>query len=381
MIYSLPLVAVCTRQSNLKLSALSSNLRLRTMAPSLEHSSLSFDNIGALSQLVEAASALTELEVKEPPTIKKSHSTALVSDDDEISKVIAKPIDKTSPSSSSRKKEIFPQKLMEILADSSLSDIVSWLPHGRSFVIVRPDLFCEQVLPRYLPPADSRGSTKYPSFTRKLNRWGFRQATRGADTGAFHHPFFRRDQPELCVKMVCQKSRDRQQNNQKQRSLPPKKRSVPEEAPPAFCNTSKLLCSIISGADTGVPAGTSSRSGHLAPPVSADERSIGTSSTTSQTSFTNTLASHNAHIDSSKRTTGVPHPSATTAPVATVSPKVTIVSMTKSQGSSGMMIPFISNDQKFVASTLRQRESLEVYRAAKAMLYDAYMKAVNEEAP
>jgi len=42
-------------------------------------------------------------------------------------------------------------------------------------------------------------------------------------------------------------------------------------------------------------------------------------------------------------------------------------------------MPFISNDSKFVASTLKQRESMEVYRAAKAMLYDAYMKAVNEE--
>lgn len=91
------------------------------------------------------------------------------------------------------------------------------------------------------------------------------------------------------------------------------------------------------------------------------------------------MGNHNAHIDASKRTTGVPHSYATTVPVVTVSPKVTTPSMTKSRGSSGMMIPFISNDKKFVASTLRQRESLEVYRAAKAMLYDAYMKAVNEE--
>lgn len=140
------------------------------MAPSLNRRSLSFDNIGALSQLVEAASALTELEVKEPST-KKSQSTALVSDDDEISRITAKVNCNTVTPPNPRKKEIFPQKLMEILADTTLSEIVSWLPHGRSFVIIRPDLFCEEVLPKYLPPADSRGSTKYPSFTRKLNRW------------------------------------------------------------------------------------------------------------------------------------------------------------------------------------------------------------------
>jgi hypothetical protein len=42
-----------------------------------------------------------------------------------------------------------------------------------------------------------------------LHRYrGFRQATRGPDTGAFHHPLFRRDEPLLCLNMVCQKLRE-----------------------------------------------------------------------------------------------------------------------------------------------------------------------------
>ena len=69
------------------------------------------------------------------------------------------------------KSKIFPERLMDILDDKSLSDTVTWLPHGLSFVIIRPDVFTEQVLPKYLPPIDARSSTKYPSFTRKLNRW------------------------------------------------------------------------------------------------------------------------------------------------------------------------------------------------------------------
>jgi len=48
---------------------------------------------------------------------------------------------------------------------------------------------------------------KYPSFTRKLNRWGFRQISRGADAGAFFHELFRRDDLEACRSMMCQKSR------------------------------------------------------------------------------------------------------------------------------------------------------------------------------
>ncbi len=112
-------------------------------------------------------------------------------------------------------REIFPQRLMRILSDSSITDIITWLPHGRSFVIVQPEVLAEKILPTYFPESCSTqvGSTsascKYPSFTRKLNRWGFRQVTRGPDAGAFHHKFFRRDDPSQCRQMICQRSRRR----------------------------------------------------------------------------------------------------------------------------------------------------------------------------
>jgi len=348
---------------------------------SLNNNRLSFENVGALSHLVEAASTLTELEV-EPS--ERDHRTQLVSDDDEISRATAEANDNTIVMSCAKKKEIFPQKLMDILADSSLSEIVCWLPHNQSFVIIRPDLFCEQVLPRYQQPA-----TKYPSFTRKLNRWGFRQATRGADTGAFHHPFFRRDQPELCARMVCQKSRNRQQGMQKQqRRLPPKKRAINE----TFTSSPVTITSPVSCVDApATPCGDYRQN----PPasVSADDRSIGNSSTTSYaSSFSNAVAFNsnsngnynNKFIASVKArpVTGISLPSATTTvPVATVTTTQTMTmnSSTTNTGGSRGILPFISNDSQFVASTLRQRETLEVLRAAKAVLYDAYMKALNEQ--
>ena len=40
---------------------------------------------------------------------------------------------------------------------------------------------------------------------------------------------------------------------------------------------------------------------------------------------------------------------------------------------------FISNDPDFVAKLLHERDEIEVLRAAKAMLYDSYMKALNGE--
>ena len=42
-------------------------------------------------------------------------------------------------------------------------------------------------------------------------------------------------------------------------------------------------------------------------------------------------------------------------------------------------LPFISNNPAVVAQTLEQRDRMEVARAAKAMLYDSYMKALRGE--
>lgn len=126
-------------------------------------------------------------------------------------------------------KEIFPMKLHALLADPAVRDVISWLPQGKSFVVLRPDVFAASVLPRYFAPEGSnslnarpatgkdgtvkkaQGVHKYPSFTRKLNRWGFRQISRGPDAGAFCHELFQRDDPELCRGMVCQKSRKSKQ--------------------------------------------------------------------------------------------------------------------------------------------------------------------------
>lgn len=103
-------------------------------------------------------------------------------------------------------KNTFPQNLHMILSDQSLSEIISWLPSGKSFVIMRPDLMETIVIPRYFTEGASK-STRYHSFTRKLNRWGFKQITRGPDTGSFSHAKFHRDDPALCLHMVCKTTR------------------------------------------------------------------------------------------------------------------------------------------------------------------------------
>ena len=121
--------------------------------------------IGALSHLVEAATALAKLDCNAALKVEGSKTASMVGGDHKAS------FSSNLESSPRGKREIFPQRLMAVLNDVSLSDVVSWLPHGKSFVIIRPDVFTEKVMPAYFPPVDARGSTKYPSFTRKLNRW------------------------------------------------------------------------------------------------------------------------------------------------------------------------------------------------------------------
>ena len=97
------------------------------------------------------------------------------------------------------RRDKFPQKLMEILSNKDYADIISWLPHGRSFIFHSPERFTESILPHYLKEC------KFSSFTRKLYRWGFRQVSKGPDAESFFHKMFRRDKPNLCSMITCGK--------------------------------------------------------------------------------------------------------------------------------------------------------------------------------
>lgn len=127
-----------------------------------------------LSPLVEAASALAALHsvgrltTESRPVLQQRESSAslvVVSEDESNKKNLG-----TAIQSRRSKRDTFPQRLMSVLNDSSLSSIITWLHHGRSFVILRPDVFTATVLTKYFS-SEGIASTKYPSFTRKLNRW------------------------------------------------------------------------------------------------------------------------------------------------------------------------------------------------------------------
>jgi len=93
----------------------------------------------------------------------------------------------------------FPWKLHELLeqADKSGNDaIISWLPGGKAFKVHKKEEFCNQVMPAFF------NSSKYKTFQRSLNLWGFESVVRGPDKGACYHRFFLRGQPDLCKNMM-----------------------------------------------------------------------------------------------------------------------------------------------------------------------------------
>lgn len=97
-----------------------------------------------------------------------------------------------------KESESFPQQLMKMLNDPANAHIVAWTSGGDSFVVHNKDQFVAEVMPVYFGKR-----SKFTSFTRKLNRWGFARNSQGEDKGAYSHPLFHRDDPSSHEKMAC----------------------------------------------------------------------------------------------------------------------------------------------------------------------------------
>jgi HSF-type DNA-binding len=91
----------------------------------------------------------------------------------------------------------FPYKLYDMLhrvKDCGHDHIISFQPHGRCFVVREPDLIAS-ILPTYFQ------LSKFPSFQRQLNLYGFRRLTKGPDRGGYYHECFLRGKPFLISKI------------------------------------------------------------------------------------------------------------------------------------------------------------------------------------
>lgn len=72
-------------------------------------------------------------------------------------------------------------QLYAILSQKEFSDIVTWMPHGRSWKVLKPNLFETLVMPLFFEYSN------YHSFNRLVNAWSFRRISSGPDRGSYYH--------------------------------------------------------------------------------------------------------------------------------------------------------------------------------------------------
>jgi hypothetical protein len=103
--------------------------------------------------------------------------------------------DQHPSSSSSSSEHAFPWRLHSMLDDAQndgFQEIVSWVQDGAAFKVHDSDEFVKQVMPNYFD------QTKYESFRRQLNMYGFTRANRGEKRGLYFHELFLESDRRLC---------------------------------------------------------------------------------------------------------------------------------------------------------------------------------------
>jgi len=94
----------------------------------------------------------------------------------------------------------FPTKLMSLLENNPDPNVITWLPHGRAFILKDNTRFMNE-LSSFLCK-----SNNFQSFQRMLNIWGFKRLTGKRDKGAYYHQMFLKGRPNLVKEMsICKK--------------------------------------------------------------------------------------------------------------------------------------------------------------------------------
>ena len=93
----------------------------------------------------------------------------------------------------------FPAILYNILRQPELSFVITWLSHGHCWKVLNREKMVTDILPLYF------NMTKYKSFMRQINGWGFIRVKKGVNKGSYHHANFLYAQAHLIRSMyrIC----------------------------------------------------------------------------------------------------------------------------------------------------------------------------------
>lgn len=144
----------------------------------------------AKTSVVSDEDSVQKEDIKKPVTVRRPHPFYYYKDfsrepDD----------DPLAPLTPPGRVPNFPAKMHAILSRPDLAEIVSWMPHGRSWRVLKPREFEVRVIPTYFE------HSKFSSFIRQANGWGFRRITQGCDRNSYYNELFLRGLPHLCKKM------------------------------------------------------------------------------------------------------------------------------------------------------------------------------------
>ena len=114
----------------------------------------------------------------------------------------------------------FPWKLHEMLEDATSLNFdatVSWIPEDTGFRVHNVQDFVDNIMPRYF------NQSKYKSFQRQLNMWGFERILSGPFKGGYVHDKFVKGEPGQCSHMRRQKVKggDSSSPSKAQKTPPP----------------------------------------------------------------------------------------------------------------------------------------------------------------
>jgi len=79
--------------------------------------------------------------------------------------------------------------------EAGKTDIVGFYPHGRAFGVFDMEKFVTEIMPKYFK------QTRWNSFARQLNLYGFLRIGSGPDAGGYYHELFLKGRPTLCMHM------------------------------------------------------------------------------------------------------------------------------------------------------------------------------------
>jgi len=122
-------------------------------------------------------------DLKDPPYPKEATQTLLNSSKVHNAEDISLPTQVIIPH--------FPTVLHQVLSDPEFAgSVVTWLPDGESWKVLRWDALRREVLPRYfstLRDEDGSGCGTIDAFLWHLAAWGFEEVKDGSDVGAYRH--------------------------------------------------------------------------------------------------------------------------------------------------------------------------------------------------